>query len=327
MESEGEDATGAITSKSKLRGKIKSLSGVDILTDTGAYKSTYKILLEISRVWKDMSDIDQAALLEIIAGKTRSNTAAAILSNTVDLENAYVDALNAEGSALEENYKYLNSIQGKLDQFTNAVQTMWKNTLDDDVIKGFVELGTSIVNTIDNIGLLKTILIALISIKFIPWLLTVITGVGNFGNALKSLLVQLTYIAGTKQTLSSFFAQTATGAMNAAGGVSTFGAYLKAAGTTLKAFVKTPLGWFTIAAAVIGVVITVVDQLNTSFDEQVEKLNKVRDEYQESKNTLESLNNELETTKNKIEELQNLGTLTITEKEELKQLKEYNSEL
>lgn len=327
MESEGEDATGAITSKSKLRGKIKSLSGVDILTDTGAYKSTYKILLEISRVWKDMSDIDQAALLEIIAGKTRSNTAAAILSNTVDLENAYVDALNAEGSALEENYKYLNSIQGKLDQFTNAVQTMWKNTLDDDVIKGFVELGTSIVNTIDNIGLLKTILIALISIKFIPWLLTAITGVGNFGNALKSLLVQLTYIAGTKQTLSSFFAQTATGAMNAAGGVSTFGAYLKAAGTTLKAFVKTPLGWFTIAAAVIGVVITVVDQLNTSFDEQVEKLNKARDEYQESKNTLESLNNELETTKNKIEELQNLGTLTITEKEELKQLKEYNSEL
>lgn len=69
LESEGEDTTGAITSKSKLRGKIKSLSGVDILTDTGAYKSTYKILLEISRVWKDMSDIDQAALLEIIAGK------------------------------------------------------------------------------------------------------------------------------------------------------------------------------------------------------------------------------------------------------------------
>ena len=97
LEEAGEDTTGAVTSKSKLRSKIKSLSGVDILTDTGAYKSTYEILLEISKVWKDISDIDQAALLEIIAGKTRSNTAAAILSNTTDLENAYVDALNAEG--------------------------------------------------------------------------------------------------------------------------------------------------------------------------------------------------------------------------------------
>ena len=81
LEEAGEDTTGAITSQSKLRGKIKSLSGVDILTDTGAYKSTYDILLEISKVWKDISDIDQAALLEILAGKNRANTAAAILSN------------------------------------------------------------------------------------------------------------------------------------------------------------------------------------------------------------------------------------------------------
>lgn len=69
LEEAGEDTTGVITSKSKLRGQIKSLSGVDILTDTGAYKSTYEILLEISRVWEDMSDIDQAALLEILAGR------------------------------------------------------------------------------------------------------------------------------------------------------------------------------------------------------------------------------------------------------------------
>ena len=68
LEEAGEDTTGAITSKSKLRSKVKALSGVDILTDTGAYKSTYDILLEISKVWKDMSDVDQAALLELIAG-------------------------------------------------------------------------------------------------------------------------------------------------------------------------------------------------------------------------------------------------------------------
>ena len=59
-EVEGEDNDGLITSKSKLQSKIKRLSGVDILTDTGAYKSTYEILLEISKVWKDMNDMDQA---------------------------------------------------------------------------------------------------------------------------------------------------------------------------------------------------------------------------------------------------------------------------
>ena len=99
--------------------------------------------------------------------KTRSNTAAAILSNTVDLENAYVDALDAEGSAYAENEKYLNSIQGKIDQFTNAVQTMWSNTLDDDVIKGFVSFGTIIVQIIDKIGLLTTALITLGAVSMI----------------------------------------------------------------------------------------------------------------------------------------------------------------
>ena len=157
----GEDTEGAITSKSKLRTKVKALSGVDILTDTGAYKSTYDILLEISKVWKDMSDIDQAALLEIIAGKTRSNTAAAILSNQTDLEEAYVQALQAEGSALEENETYLNSIQGRIDLFNNAVQTMWSNALDSDVVKGFVNFGTILVKIIDKIGVIGTLLAGL----------------------------------------------------------------------------------------------------------------------------------------------------------------------
>lgn len=94
---EGEDDDGLITSTSKLQSKIKALSGVDILTDTGAYKSTYQILLEISDVWEQMSDIDQAALLEIIAGKNRSNVAAALLSNSEDLRAALESAQNAEG--------------------------------------------------------------------------------------------------------------------------------------------------------------------------------------------------------------------------------------
>ena len=60
LEEAGEDTVGAITSKSKLQSKVKGLTGVDILTDTGSYRSTYDILLDISKVWKDISDIDQA---------------------------------------------------------------------------------------------------------------------------------------------------------------------------------------------------------------------------------------------------------------------------
>lgn len=160
-EVEGEDNEGLITSTSKLRSKIQSLSGVDILTDTGAYKSTYQILLEISKVFSKMNDMDQAALLEIIAGKQRSNVVAGLLANTEDLKDALDSAQNAEGSALKENEKYLDSIQGKIDQFNNSVQVMWNNTLGSDLIKWIVSAGAGLIKIIDNVGILNIAIAAL----------------------------------------------------------------------------------------------------------------------------------------------------------------------
>jgi TP901 family phage tail tape measure protein len=69
LEEMGEETDGVLTSTSKLQKKIQALSGVNILTSTGDYKDTYTILKEIGNVWETMSDIDQAALLELMAGE------------------------------------------------------------------------------------------------------------------------------------------------------------------------------------------------------------------------------------------------------------------
>lgn len=75
--------------------------------------------------------------------------------------------MNADGSALKENEEYLNSIQGKIDKFTNATQTMWNNALDSDIIKGIVDLGTILMKTIDQLGVLRSLLLAIITITMI----------------------------------------------------------------------------------------------------------------------------------------------------------------
>lgn len=149
MEEEGLDTDGAVTSKSKLQTKIKSLSGVDILTDAGAYKSTYQILSEIANVWKDINDMDQAALLELLAGKRAGSVMSAILENPETLKDAFESASDATGSALKENEKYLDSIQGRIDLFNNAVQTLWSNLLDSSVVKNIVDIGTKLVKFLD----------------------------------------------------------------------------------------------------------------------------------------------------------------------------------
>ena len=163
LEAMGEDTTGAVETKSKLRAQLKGLTGVDILTDTGAYKSTYEILLEISKVWNTLTDEKRAGALELISGKNRANVASALLSNTKDLEKAYESAMNADGSALRENERYLDSIQGKLDQFANAYQTFWNNLINSDFIKDIVDLGTNILKAASNFGELNTAVFLLIT--------------------------------------------------------------------------------------------------------------------------------------------------------------------
>lgn len=164
LEEEGLDSDGAIESTSKLRSQVLATSGVDILTDSGAYKSTYQILLEIAEVWDKITDDKaRAGLLELLAGKRNSSVIAALLQNPEDLKAAYEDANNAQGSALKENEKYLDSIQGKLDQLTNAIQTLWKNALDDDVVKFFVDIGTSLIKILDKLGPIKVLVAAIMT--------------------------------------------------------------------------------------------------------------------------------------------------------------------
>lgn len=172
LEAAGEETDGLVENTSKLYSKIKALTsvngkeGISILGEDGKFLNTYEILTKIADRWEEITKAgNDAPLLELLAGKTRGSVVAALLQQPEILKSAYEDAFNAEGSAIRENEVYLDSIQGKIDQFTNAVQTMWSNTLDDDIIKGFVELGTEIVKVIDKLGLIPSLLIAIGSSK------------------------------------------------------------------------------------------------------------------------------------------------------------------
>lgn len=70
LEQAGLDTEGMAESTAKLREEIKSLSGVDIMLDENTFKSTYQIMDELSQKWQDLTDIQQASVTELIAGKS-----------------------------------------------------------------------------------------------------------------------------------------------------------------------------------------------------------------------------------------------------------------
>lgn len=66
----GEDTDGMVESTSKLRDIIKGMTGFDILESDGkTFKDMYTIISAIADKWSSLSDIDQASLLEQLAGE------------------------------------------------------------------------------------------------------------------------------------------------------------------------------------------------------------------------------------------------------------------
>lgn len=151
LEAAGEDTDGMCNSVSKLREKIKGLSGVDIMLDEDTFKSTYQIMGEIADKWADMSDINRASLLETIAGKTRANQVSALLNNWTTASSALVDSLNSAGSALDENATYVDSIEGRIAQLKASYQKLSNDVIDSGLIKFFVSTGDAIVRATDSL--------------------------------------------------------------------------------------------------------------------------------------------------------------------------------
>lgn len=69
LEEAGESTEGMVESTATLRQEIMALSGVDIMLDKDNFKSTYQIMDELSQKWENLSDIQQATITELMAGK------------------------------------------------------------------------------------------------------------------------------------------------------------------------------------------------------------------------------------------------------------------
>lgn len=153
LEEAGLETENMAESTAKLQSDLKALTHgkVDIMLDADTFKSTTEILREMSQAWEDMTDIERAAALELMGGKRQANILSSLITNFETVEDVIKTSANSAGSALAENEKYLDSIQGRIDLFNNAVQTLWMNLLDSGVIKGVVDIGTTLIKLLDTI--------------------------------------------------------------------------------------------------------------------------------------------------------------------------------
>ena len=157
-------ASEGVESVSKMQTQILNMTGgkVNIFDDNGEFRSTYDIMNDIADVYDELSDPEQADLLETIAGKNRANDVAALIDNWERVEQANESGMNAAGSAAREHEAYLDSLQGRIDSLKGTFEAFSVTVLESDFLKGLIS-GTenflSVLNTLfDKLGTLPILL-------------------------------------------------------------------------------------------------------------------------------------------------------------------------
>ena len=213
LELMGEETETVVTSTAKLEAKIKALTnvngsgGVEILEADGeTFRSIYDIYVDIAKVYQDMSDTDQSALLELIAGKHRASAISATLNNMSEAQEIYQRSLESSGSAQAEYDKYLSSSEASLNQFKATMTETYQSVLDGSTVKGILDCGNATLQFVNSLGLVESTLKGFVAIGIVKAITTLSTAfkasaiqASNFGTALNTVKDMSTMARGTTQ--------------------------------------------------------------------------------------------------------------------------------
>ncbi len=215
----GEETEDVIESTSTLAAKIKGLTningngGVDILEADGeTFRSIYEIYDDISKVYGKMSDTDASALLDLIAGKHRSNQISAVLKNMSEANELLNRSLNATGTASEEYEIYLQSAETATERFGVAMTETYNNIIKGETVKALTNAGTAVLNFVNSWGLIESTLKGFLALGILKKVTTFSVAfknsavqAANFGNTLNMAKSMGTLTEGTTKYTDTLY--------------------------------------------------------------------------------------------------------------------------
>lgn len=137
--------------------------GISLFTDDTkeTFKSTYEIISDIRDIWGELTDKNQAELLEALAGKRQGQIVSAMISNFDAAEKSMTSMAHSAGNAMEEMNIIYDSLDYKLNRLSQTGVSIAQNLFQRDAMKGAIDIATTFAEALDSltdkIGLVGTI--------------------------------------------------------------------------------------------------------------------------------------------------------------------------
>lgn len=159
---------------------------------TGDMRSTFAVLSDIAKDWNNMTDAQQTAISNALAGKTRFDVFAAVMTRFDDAISATTTSMKSFGSAEAENAKYMESLSAKTALLKQQFQEL---VLGDGglekVGKIFLDLGINTLKLVNDLGGLKTVLVALVGVIATIKADSVLNGLTKITNIIPNLIANV----------------------------------------------------------------------------------------------------------------------------------------
>ena len=110
----------------------------------GQLKSGYELLSELSKKWPDLDSNTQKYIATTLAGTNQLNNFLALMNNFQHATDATTTALESQGSAVQENNRYLESIAAKVSALKATFQDLSNNVISDEFVKRVLDFANDL---------------------------------------------------------------------------------------------------------------------------------------------------------------------------------------
>lgn len=130
---------------------LREYAGIETMVN-GELRKGSDVLAELAGKWDTLSQAQQSAIAQNVAGKMRANILLSLMDNWDMAEKMMAEYANAAGSAMQENERYLEGWQAKTDKLSAAWTKFVANTVSSDFIKFFLDATSAILGFGGSLG-------------------------------------------------------------------------------------------------------------------------------------------------------------------------------
>ena len=117
---------------------------IEMYDANGQFKTGYELLSGLAGVWDTLDTNSQKYIATTLAGTNQLNNFLALMNNFGHAVDATNTALESQGSAMDENAAYMESLESKLNALKEAWQELSNTIVDSELVKMVLDFATAV---------------------------------------------------------------------------------------------------------------------------------------------------------------------------------------